>query len=91
MRLSVDEAEQDWQAIYQKRFANEPFVRVLPAGQIATIAHANHTNYAVISVHKTGDMLIVISCIDNLVKGASGQAAQNMNVMFGFDEREGLI
>lgn len=90
MRLSPQAAAQDWQAIYQKRFANEPFARVLPAGQIATIARANHTNYAVLSVHRAGDMLIVISCIDNLVKGASGQAAQNMNILFGFDETDGL-
>jgi len=91
MRLTADAAAQDWQAIYQKRFANEPFVRVLPAGQIATIAHANHTNYAAISIHRVDDLLIVVSCIDNLIKGASGQAAQNMNLMFGFDEREGLM
>lgn len=91
LRLTPDAAAQDWHAIYARRFDGEPFVRVLPKGQTATIAHVNHTNYAALSVHQVGRTLIVVSCIDNLVKGASGQAVQNMNLMFGFDEREGLL
>ncbi|BCX05776.1 MAG: N-acetyl-gamma-glutamyl-phosphate reductase [Candidatus Roseilinea sp.] len=93
VRLTPEAARQDWHAIFTQRYEGEPFVRVLPKGQIATIAHAAHTNYAVISVHPvagTPDRLQIVSCIDNLVKGASGQAVQNMNVMFGLDECEGL-
>jgi N-acetyl-gamma-glutamyl-phosphate reductase len=101
VKLSPAAAEQDWQSIYEKRYEGEPFVRVLPKGQVSTIAHANHTNYDVISVHPVslpratgegqgGGHLQIVSCIDNLVKGASGQALQNMNVMFGIDECEGL-
>ncbi|MCS7054956.1 MAG: N-acetyl-gamma-glutamyl-phosphate reductase [Thermoflexales bacterium] len=93
VRLTPQAAQQDWHAIFARRYEGEPFVRVLPKGQIATIAHAAHTNYAVISVHPVAgmpDRLQIVSCIDNLVKGASGQAVQNMNVMFGLDEREGL-
>ena len=96
-RLTPQAATQDWHAVYTRRFDGEPFVRVMPKGQIATIAHANHTNYAVISVgpvvgvEQGSPTLIVVSCIDNLIKGASGQAVQNMNLMFGFDEREGLL
>ncbi len=96
LRLTPQGAQADWHAIYTRRFDGEPFVRVLPKGQIATIAHANHTNNAVISVGPVVGMeqdsptLLVVSCIDNLLKGASGQAVQNMNLMFGFDEREGL-
>lgn len=86
-------AREDWQAIFTKRYEGEPFVRVLPKGQIATIAHTTHTNYAVLSVHTIADApnrLLIVSCLDNLIKGASGQAAQNMNLMFGVDEKEGL-
>lgn len=86
-------AREDWQAIFAKRYEGEPFVRVLPKGQIATIAHTTHTNYAVLSVHTIADApnrLLIVSCLDNLIKGASGQAVQNMNLMFGVDEKEGL-
>jgi N-acetyl-gamma-glutamyl-phosphate reductase len=86
-------AREDWQAIFDKRYEGEPFVRVRPKGQIATIAHTTNTNYAVLSVHTIADApnrLLIVSCLDNLVKGASGQAVQNMNLMFGVDEREGL-
>jgi N-acetyl-gamma-glutamyl-phosphate reductase len=93
-KLTPQAQGQDWHGIFARRYSDEPFVRVLPKGQIATIAHVNHTNYCAISVHQqTGplaDRLIVTACIDNLVKGASGQAVQNMNLMFGVDEREGL-
>jgi N-acetyl-gamma-glutamyl-phosphate reductase len=91
--LAPHAAGQDWQSIFVRRYESEPFVRVLPPGQTATIAHAAHTNYDVISVHPVAgmpDRLQIVSCIDNLVKGASGQAVQNMNIMFGLDEREGL-
>lgn len=93
VRLTPAAAQQDWHAHFTRRYEGEPFVRVLPKGQIATIAHVAHTNHAVISVHPVADMpdrLQIVSCIDNLVKGASGQAVQNMNVMFGLDECEGL-
>jgi N-acetyl-gamma-glutamyl-phosphate reductase len=91
--LTQQAAEQDWHGIYARRYEGEPFVRVLPKGHISTIAHAIHTNYEVISVHPVAGMperLQIVSCIDNLVKGASGQALQNMNIMFGVDEGEGL-
>jgi N-acetyl-gamma-glutamyl-phosphate reductase len=94
-RLTPEAAEQDWQACFAQRYAHEPFVRVLPKGQIATIAHVAHTNLGAISVHQQrgalANTLVVVSCIDNLVKGASGQAVQNMNLMFGLDEAEGLL
>ncbi|MCS6772886.1 MAG: N-acetyl-gamma-glutamyl-phosphate reductase [Anaerolineae bacterium] len=93
VRLKPELATMDWHARYVERYAGEPFVRVLPLGQISTIAHAAHTNLAVISVHPVADVapwMQVVCCIDNLVKGASGQAIQNMNLMFGLDEREGL-
>jgi len=97
VRLTPQAARQDWQAVFQRRYDGEPFVRVLPKGQLAAIAHTVHTNYCAISVGPLVEApggaptLIVVTSIDNLVKGASGQAAQNMNLMFGVDEREGLL
>jgi N-acetyl-gamma-glutamyl-phosphate reductase len=65
---------------------------VLPAGQLATIAHTSNTNLCAISLTLAQPgLLIAVSSIDNLVKGAAGQAIQNMNVMFGLEETEGLV
>jgi N-acetyl-gamma-glutamyl-phosphate reductase len=93
-RLTPEAAEQDWHEIFSRRYDDEPFVRVLPPGQSATIAHVAHSNDCVLSVHQQrgalANTLVVVSCIDNLVKGASGQALQNMNIMFGCAETAGL-
>jgi N-acetyl-gamma-glutamyl-phosphate reductase len=79
------------QALYESAYAAEPFVHVLPAGQMATLAHVNYTNRCALSITSVdGGQAIIVSCIDNLVKGAAGQALQNMNVMFGLDETSGL-
>lgn len=72
-------------------FEQEPFVHLLPAGEVATLAHVNHTNRCVIGLTWTPGLLIVTSAIDNLIKGAAGQAVQNMNVMFCLNETEGLL
>jgi len=83
---------EDWVALYREAYAGEPFVEVLAAGQLATLHHVAHTNRCAISFTPVDgtDTLIIVSCIDNLVKGASGQAVQNMNLMLGLDERLGL-
>lgn len=77
---------------YAAMYAAEPFVYVLPKGQVATFSHTANTNYCAIGLTFVPNTatLIVTSSIDNLTKGASGQAVQNMNVMFGLDERMGL-
>ncbi|MCB8981038.1 MAG: N-acetyl-gamma-glutamyl-phosphate reductase [Ardenticatenaceae bacterium] len=72
-------------------YANEPFVCLLPESELATLAHVTHTNKCVIGLAMTGNTLIITSAIDNLVKGAAGQAVQNMNVVFGIEETTGLI
>ena len=77
-------------ALYAEVYAGEPFISILPAGQLASLAHVTHTNRCVISLTLAGNTLILTSAIDNLVKGAAGQAVQNMNVMFGFEETAGL-
>lgn len=82
----------DLQALYEKRYANEPFVDVLPAGQLPQTRSVKGSNMCRIAVYRPQDRdtVVVLSVIDNLTKGASGQAIQNMNIMFGFAETAGL-
>jgi N-acetyl-gamma-glutamyl-phosphate reductase len=76
---------------YRQVYAGEPFVHVLPAGQLASLAFVRETNRCAISFAEVGeDEFIVVSTIDNLLKGASGQLVQCMNLMFGLDETTGL-
>jgi N-acetyl-gamma-glutamyl-phosphate reductase len=76
--------------IYKKFYRKKPFVRISDEGKLPQIRDIVLTNYCNIGVKVTKDVLIVVSCIDNLKKGAAGQAVQNMNIMCGFDETEGL-
>ena len=82
----------DLQALFEKRFASEPFVDVLPAGSHPETRSVRASNVCRIAVHRPQGQrtVVVLSVIDNLVKGAAGQAVQNMNIMFGFDECAGL-
>jgi N-acetyl-gamma-glutamyl-phosphate reductase len=84
--------ELDFQRIYEDRYRNEPFVDVLPSGSEPDTRSVRAANTCRIAIHRPQgrDVLVVISVIDNLVKGASGQAVQNMNIMFGFEETMGL-
>mgnify|MGYP003671497426 FL=1 len=82
----------DLQALFEQRYADEPFVDILPAGSQPETRSVRGTNTCRIAVHQPqgGNTVVVLSVIDNLVKGASGQAIQNMNIMFGFDEKLGI-
>jgi len=82
----------DLQLLYEKRFADEPFVDVMPPGSHPDTASVRGDNVLRLACHRPGGgkTVVVLAVEDNLVKGASGQAIQNMNIMFGFDEREGL-
>jgi len=82
----------DFQALYERRYASEPFVDVLPPGRHPDTRSVRAANLCRIAVHRPhgDDMLVVLAVIDNLVKGAAGQAVQNMNLMFGMDETTGL-
>jgi len=84
---------QDLLAIYEKRYAGEPFVRLYDPGHVPDLRAVARTNYCDIGVRfdaATG-RAVVVSAIDNLVKGAAGQAVQNMNLALGFPETEGLL
>lgn len=79
-------------ALYQAQYAGEKFVRVLPLGSVANLKNVKYANYCDISLHYDAhtSTLIVVSAIDNMVKGAAGQAVQNMNIALGLDEKAGL-
>lgn len=85
-------ADVDLQAIYEKRFASESFVDVLPAGAHPETRSVRGSNLCRIAVHRPqgGEVAVVLSVIDNLTKGAAGQAVQNMNILFGLPEIMGL-
>src|SRR6266850_2332256 len=85
-------ADIEFQRLYEDRYRGEPFVDVLPSGSEPDTRSVRGTNTCRIAIHRPheADMLVVISVIDNLAKGASGQAVQNMNIMFGFEETTGL-
>ncbi len=82
----------DLQRLYESRYADEPFVDVLPAGSHPETRTVRGANTCRLSIHRPqgGDTLVILSVIDNLVKGAAGQAVQNMNIMFGLPETSGL-
>lgn len=78
-------------ALYRETYADEPFVHVLSPGTLPSLRHVVGTNRCAISLTRTSaDQVIVCSALDNLIKGASGQAVQNLNVMYGLDETAGL-
>ncbi|MCI1965741.1 MAG: N-acetyl-gamma-glutamyl-phosphate reductase [Oscillospiraceae bacterium] len=79
-------------AAYEKQYAEEFFIRLLPQGKTADIKNVRLSNFCDISLHLDlhSSMLIAVSAIDNMGKGAAGQAVQNMNLLFGFDEKTGL-
>ena len=85
-------ADVDLHALYENRYANEPFLDVLPAGSHPETRSVRGSNFCRIAVHRPqgGDTVVVLTVTDNLVKGAAGQAVQNMNLMFGYPETLGI-
>ena len=87
------ESVEELAAIYHKAYAHEPFVRLYAPGVMPDLQGVNRTNYCDIGVSfdAKSRRAVVVAAIDNLVKGAAGQAMQNMNLMLGFAETEGLL
>jgi N-acetyl-gamma-glutamyl-phosphate reductase len=81
----------DLYELYQQRYESERFVQVLEPGRLPSLAHVNYTNKCVIGLTVVGETAVITSAIDNLGKGAAGQAVQGMNVMFGMGEEIGLM
>jgi N-acetyl-gamma-glutamyl-phosphate reductase len=91
-RILPEAMDTDFQALFEQRYADEAFVDVMPAGSMPETRSVRGSNYIRIAVHRPegGDQLVILVTQDNLVKGASGQAVQNMNLMFGLPESTGL-
>ncbi|MDO6748252.1 N-acetyl-gamma-glutamyl-phosphate reductase [Gilvimarinus sp. 1_MG-2023] len=91
-RALAPESLPDLQSLFEQRYADEPFVDVLPEGVVPETRSVKGSNMCRISVCQPQgrDTIVVLSVIDNLTKGAAGQAIQNMNIMFGFEETAGL-
>lgn len=92
-RILPSAREVDFQALYEARYANETFVDVMPPGSQPDTRSVRASNQLRIAVHRPGggDQLVILVVQDNLVKGASGQAVQCMNLMFGLPETTGLM
>jgi N-acetyl-gamma-glutamyl-phosphate reductase len=88
--LSGSWSERRVRAAYEEIYEGEPFLLLLPPGEAATLAHVNYSNRCAIGWTLSEGALVITAAIDNLLKGASGQAVQNMNVMFGLEETVGL-
>jgi N-acetyl-gamma-glutamyl-phosphate reductase len=88
-RRQADEVE----ALYRKFYSGRPMVRVIPVGRLPELQHVTHTNFCDIgfALDPSGERLIIVSCLDNLGKGAAGQAVQNLNGMRGYPETAGLL
>lgn len=89
---TLGEGDANLQKLYEERYSSEPFVDVLPAGSHPETRSVRGINCCRIAIHRPQgeDVAVILSVIDNLVKGAAGQAVQNMNLMFGFEEAVGL-
>ncbi|MFI5321967.1 MAG: N-acetyl-gamma-glutamyl-phosphate reductase, partial [Thermodesulfobacteriota bacterium] len=89
-RLNEKYAPGDISALYDKYYGREPFVRVFASNEFPEIKDVRYSNTCAMGFNLQSDRLVTVVALDNLVKGASGQAVQNMNVMFGFRETESL-
>jgi N-acetyl-gamma-glutamyl-phosphate reductase len=81
------------ESLYRRSYAERRMVRILPGGRLPELQHVTHTNFCDIgfALDPSGERLVILSCLDNLGKGAAGQAVQNMNEMFGYPETAGLL
>lgn len=92
LRLKSPAEAHDVEACMKTFYASSPWVRIFPAGKLPQIQYSLHSNYCDVGFVLAPDRrrAVIVSCLDNLMKGAAGQAVQNMNVMFGWSEEEGL-
>jgi N-acetyl-gamma-glutamyl-phosphate reductase len=92
VKLARPATSEELEQTLREFYAGKPWVRVFGAARLPQIKFSLNTNYCDIgfSLSPDGKRAVLVSCIDNLLKGAAGQAVQNMNLMFGFSEKEGL-
>ena len=92
VNLAEPQTTLDIEALYRKFYAGRPMVRIWPAGTLPELQHVAHTNFCDIgfALDKSRRRLVIVSCLDNLGKGAAGQAVQNFNHMLGIQEQTAL-
>jgi N-acetyl-gamma-glutamyl-phosphate reductase len=90
--LDAPQSVQEIEALFRKFYAGRKMVRIWSAGMLPELQHVAHTNFCDIgfALDKSGRRLIIVSCLDNLGKGAAGQAVQNFNHMLGIEEHISL-
>jgi N-acetyl-gamma-glutamyl-phosphate reductase len=90
--LDSPQAPETVETLYHKFYAGRPMMRIWPAGMLPELQHVAHTNFCDIgfALDKAGRRLVIVSCLDNLGKGAAGQAVQNFNLMMGIKEQTAL-
>jgi len=90
--LAEPQSASDVEALFRKFYAGRPMVRIWPAGSLPELQHVAHTNFCDLgfALDKSGRRLVIVSCLDNLGKGAAGQAVQNFNHMVGIQEQTSL-
>lgn len=81
----------DVTSVLRDAYAKEPLIKLLPSADAVRIAHVARTPYCLIGATVRGDKVVVVTAIDNLLKGAASQAVQNLNLMLGLDETRGLL
>jgi len=91
--LAKKHTPQEVEALYRKTYAGHSLMRIHPAGTLPEVQHVVKTNFCDIgfALHADGKRLVMVSCLDNLGKGAAGQAVQNLNLTLGLEERTGLV
>jgi len=91
--LAKAHAPEDIESFYRRFYAAHPLMRIHSAGTLPELQHVVKTNFCDIgfALHSDGKRLVVVSCLDNLGKGAAGQAVQNLNLTLGLEERTGLV
>jgi N-acetyl-gamma-glutamyl-phosphate reductase len=92
VNLARPATAEELEQVLREFYAGKPWVRIFGAARLPQIKFSVNTNYCDIgfALSPDGQRAVLVSCLDNLLKGAAGQALQNMNLMFGFDEKEGL-
>ena len=93
VRLDPPRRAEEVEALFRRFYSGRPLVRISPAGELPELQHVTHTNFCDIgfALDGSGMRLVVVSCLDNLGKGAAGQAVQNLNWMQGYPETAGLL
>lgn len=91
--LATPQTSESMEKLYRGYFAGKPLVRIWPAGTLPELQHVANTNFCDIgfALDAAGKRLVIVSCLDNLGKGAAGQAIQNFNLMLGLEEQTGLL